>query len=58
MERPSTHALHGIMLAILAYFAMTMIMKQSASVAERRSVMLGAVSTLYMLMYGHSVPKL
>ena len=58
MERPRTHAMHGALFAILAYAVMTMLLKQSPAVAERRSVLLGALSVVYMLYFGHSMPKI
>ena len=58
MERPHTHAIHGAALGIIAYFVMTMLLKQPKAIAEHRSVMLGTLSILYMLMYGHSMPRL
>lgn len=58
MERPRTHAMHGAALGLVAYIVMTMLLKQPAGVAERRSVLLGALSVVYMIFYGHSLPKL
>lgn len=58
MESPRTHAMHGIALALASYVVMTMLLKQSHALAERRSVLLGAVSVVYMMYFGHSLPKM
>jgi hypothetical protein len=58
MESPKVMTLHGIIIGIIAYFIMIYGLKQSSSTAEYRSVLLGMASVLYMMHFGHELPKL
>ena len=58
METPKIMAVHGIVIAVVAYFIMIYLLKQGVAVAEYRSVLIGLVSTLYMMHFGHGLPKL
>jgi len=55
-ERGVIMALHGIFIAILLYFIMIFLFKQPAPIAENRSVLLGALVTIYMVLFGHGLP--
>ena len=57
MESPKVMTVHGIVIGIIAYFIMIYGLKQSASVAEYRSVLFGIASVLYMMHFGHELPK-
>lgn len=57
-ESPRMMVVHGLFMMLLAYFVMTMVLKQSPSVAESRSVMLGALTIIYMVQFGHKLPKI
>jgi len=52
------HVLHSSVITAIAYVIMLYGLKQSASVAETRSLALGSVSLAYMLLFGHGAPKL
>tara|TARA_B110000977_G_scaffold199323_1_gene286373 strand:+ start:587 stop:760 length:174 start_codon:yes stop_codon:yes gene_type:complete len=56
METPKIMVVHGIIIGLLAYLVMLFLLKQSASVAEYRSVLLGLISVLYMMHFGHRLP--
>ena len=58
MDRTQTHVMHSVLLGLVAYFIMVMLLKQPHAVAEKRSVILAAVAVIYMVMYGHSLPKM
>jgi hypothetical protein len=36
---------------------MFFVLKQSASVAENRSLLIAAVALIYMILFGHGLPK-
>ena len=57
MERGLTHLLHALILGVLLYVLMVFLLKQSPAVAEKRSILVGAIALIYMLFYGHSLPK-
>ena len=56
MEGPLEHLLHGAVLSAVLYFVMKFLLKQSENVAVTRSLVIGLVATLYMLMFGHGAP--
>lgn len=57
MNSSFNHLLHAAILGVLLYFVMVFVLKQSYSVAQDRSMLLAAVAFVYMLLFGHSLPK-
>lgn len=57
MSSSFNHLFHSIILGILLYFIMVFIFKQSYSMAQDRSMLIAALSFIYMLLFGHSLPK-
>ena len=55
-EAPHMMVIHGALVGIVAYIAMVYILKQPSSVAEYRSVLLAAISIIYMVIFGHKLP--
>lgn len=56
MERPLVMVLHSALIALVFYIVMVYGFKQNYMIAETRSIFLGGIVLLYMLMYGHSLP--
>ena len=48
--------IHSVVIALVLYIIMVYALKQNYIVAETRSVFLGGVVLLYMLMFGHGLP--
>ena len=48
--------IHSVVIALVLYIIMVYAFKQNYMVAETRSVFLGGVVLLYMLMFGHGLP--
>lgn len=48
--------LHSLMIGIILYLVMVFGLGQSSAVAEDRSVLLGAVVLVYMVLFGHGLP--
>lgn len=48
--------LHSIIIALILYFIMLYGFKQSTIKAENRSVLIGAIVLVYMLVFGHNLP--
>jgi hypothetical protein len=48
--------LHSLLIGVLLYFFMIFILGQKSAVAEDRSVLIGAVILIYMVLYGHGFP--
>ena len=57
MESTLTHLMHGAVITAVLYFIMSKLLKQSENVAVTRSVVLGLLITLYMVVFGHGMPK-
>ena len=57
MERGLMMLLHSLLIGLLLYVIMVFLMKQPARIAEDRSVLLGALVLIYMVLFGHGLPK-
>jgi len=49
--------LHSVIIGILLYLFMFFILGQKQMVAENRSILLAAVVLIYMILFGHGLPK-
>jgi hypothetical protein len=57
MEKSGTEmVLHCIIITAVLYVIMKHCLKQSTPVAMDRSILLGAIILIYMILYGHSFP--
>jgi hypothetical protein len=57
MERPLMMVLHSVVIAFVLYLVMVFVLRQNYMVAETRSVFLGSLVLLYMILYGHALPQ-
>ena len=48
--------LHSLLIGVVLYFGMVYGLQQSPMVAENRSVVIGAVILIYMVVFGHGLP--
>lgn len=55
-ESGFTMVIHSAFIALVLYLVMRFVLGQRASLAEDRSVLLGAVALLYMVLFGHGAP--
>ena len=58
MERGLMMLLHSVIIGLVLYLIMLLGLKQSADVAETRSILIAAVALIYMLLFGHGLPKM
>ena len=49
--------LHSAIISSVIYLVMVYAVGQSKSVSESRSLLIGAILLIYMLMFGHALPK-
>ena len=56
MDSGSMMLFHSVLLMLLSYVLMRYVLGQSSSVAEDRSVLLGGVALVYMVLFGHGMP--
>ena len=58
MERGLMMLVHAVIIGLILYLIMLFGLKQSAQVAENRSLLIAAVVLIYMLLFGHGLPKM
>jgi hypothetical protein len=56
MERGLMMFLHALMIGIILYLVMVFALGQPSGVAEDRSVLLGGIILVYMILFGHGLP--
>ena len=49
--------LHSVIIGILLYLFMIFILRQKQSVSENRSILLAALILVYMILFGHGLPR-
>ena len=47
---------HSLLIMLLSFVIMRYVLGQSSRVAEDRSVLLGGVALVYMVLFGHGMP--
>jgi hypothetical protein len=47
---------HSAIIATILYVIMKFIMKQSEMMAQDRSILIGALALVYMILFGHGLP--
>ena len=55
-ERALFMVFHAVLIAIILFVFMLFVLKQSQKVAENRSILLGAIVLIYMVLFGHGLP--
>ena len=56
MHGPLNHLFHAFLLTVILYLIMKFGLKQSQNMALNRSLILGAVALVYMILFGHGLP--
>ena len=56
MESGTTMLFHALIIMLVSYLLMSYVLGQSSAVAEDRSVLLGGVVLVYMVLFGHGMP--
>jgi hypothetical protein len=57
MENGRMMLLHSVIIGILLYIFMFFILGQTQIMAENRSILLAALVLVYMILFGHGLPK-
>ena len=57
MECGRMMIVHSAIIGILLYLFMIFILGQRQVVAENRSILLAALALIYMILFGHGLPK-
>jgi purine-cytosine permease-like protein len=56
MESGLMHILHSVIITIILYLIMIYGLKQPTMVARDRSILIGALFLVYMILFGHHLP--
>ena len=56
MENALSHLFHSSIITIILYFIMKFILKQSDIMSLNRSILVGALALIYMILFGHGMP--
>ena len=57
MEDGRMMLLHSAVIGVLLYLVMVFVLGQRQVVAENRSILLAALALVYMILFGHGLPK-
>jgi hypothetical protein len=57
MESGRMMVLHSVVIGIVLYIIMKFVLGQKEAVAENRSILLAALVLVYMILFGHGLPK-
>lgn len=57
MESARTMLFHSVIIGVLLYVGMIYGLKQAPAVAETRSIVISAFILIYMILFGHGLPK-
>jgi len=56
METALSHLFHASIITIILYVVMKFILKQSCTMSLNRSILIGALALIYMILFGHGMP--
>jgi hypothetical protein len=56
MEKGLSMVVHSLIIALLIFVILFFLLKQSKSVAVDRSIFVGSLVLLYMILFGHGLP--
>jgi len=57
MESGATMLFHSLVIGVVLYVIMLFVLGQRQIVAENRSIVISAVVLIYMILFGHGLPK-
>ena len=57
MEAGRMMLLHSLVIGVLLYLFMIFVIGQKQAVAENRSILIGALALVYMILFGHGLPN-
>ena len=57
MERGLMMLLHAILIGIVLYALMVFVLGQPPHIAENRSILIASIVLIYMIVFGHGLPR-
>ncbi len=49
--------IHSAVISLILYVIMRFIMKQPVLISQNRSILIGALALVYMILFGHGLPR-
>lgn len=56
MEGPFNHLFHAFIITVILFIIMRYGLRQSMHMSLNRSMLIGAVAFIYMILFGHGMP--
>jgi|TARA_Y100000389_G_scaffold204560_1_gene257989 hypothetical protein len=56
MEQGRIMLLHSLLIGCVLYLSMVYVLGQPSDIAENRSILLGSIALIYMILFGHGLP--
>jgi putative effector of murein hydrolase len=56
MESPLYHLFHAFVITIILYLLMKFVLHQSQTMSLNRSLLVGSIALIYMILFGHGLP--
>lgn len=56
MEGPLNHVFHAFIVFVILFLIMRFGLRQSMTMSLNRSILLGAIALIYMILFGHGLP--
>jgi putative effector of murein hydrolase len=56
MDTALSHLLHSVIITVILYIIMKFFLKQSETMSLNRSILIGALALIYMILFGHGLP--
>ena len=57
MESGFTMLIHSAIITVILYVIMKFILKQSEMISQNRSLLIGSLVLIYMILFGHGLPR-
>jgi hypothetical protein len=56
MDTALSHLFHSVVITVILYIIMKFFLKQSEIMSLNRSILIGALALIYMILFGHGLP--
>ena len=56
MDNALSHLFHAVIITLILYIIMKFFLKQSETMSLNRSILIGALVLIYMILFGHGLP--
>ena len=56
MDTALSHLFHSVVITVILYIIMKFFLKQTETMSLNRSILIGAIALIYMILFGHGLP--